>query len=185
MSKFTSKKALTVPSRQGGDLVLAGYIGDTPPDEVILAISAYLVTGTLKGVQERTGVAHDVFSGWKREAWYPEIVDMLRSEQQAVLDAKLSRVIDRSIEALEDRLAEGDYQFSKEGELRRLPVSASVATKLFGTVYEKRQIVRGEATSIVKSDKSGIHALGELLDKIAKAKRPEKEIPGESVRIKC
>lgn len=175
-------KMPAVLSHYGFELTQLGYEGDIPPDQVVHSIATYLALGTAKALQEQTGTSYDQLAAWKAAGWYPKIVDMLRAEQDAKLDAKLSDVIDKSLDAVIDRLENGDYQFTKLG-LARVPISASVATKLLGTVYDKRQLVRGEATKIVREEKTGLQQLQEVLKAIAKEKRPEKVIPGEAERL--
>lgn len=175
-------KAPAIPSQMGNYLTQLGYAGPIAPDQVIFAIATYLAHGTAKATQELTGTTSDQLAAYKAADWYPKIVELLRQEQQDKLDSKLSNILDKTVEVIDDRLSNGDYVFTKEG-LQQIPVNASTAAKLLNTIFDKRALGRGEATKITQEKTSGLQYLEDVLKKIAKEKQPEKVIPGEATRI--
>jgi len=113
------------------------------------AATLYAVYGDIKQVSELAKVPESVIRGWKQEPWWIELQKQVYSEQNEKLAARISRVLDKTITHLEDRLENGDEVLNvRTGEIISKKVDASVLAKMFENMAHQRRITRGEPTSI-------------------------------------
>jgi hypothetical protein len=91
--------------------------------------------------------------------WQDEAI-RYRKENAHALDATYTRVLDRALVELEDRIIQGEVVgVNKDGSKRRMPVTASVLTRVADSVFMKRQLLRNEPTAIAgDTDKMNILA---------------------------
>lgn len=172
-------KADTIP------VTLAGTTYDSliPEGEdklkILEAMSAYMSTGSLASTEKLTGVSGTKMSSWMSKPWWNTALAELRARQQDALDGRISGLIDVSLDVVEDRLKNGDPQWVKDEGIVQVPVKAGVAAKIMGTLYEKRALIRGDSTSNIRKEESGLDKLAKLLESISKEKKVERVIPGE------
>src|SRR3990167_5046725 len=165
---------------------------------ILEGMSVYLSTGSLKKVNELTGIVSSEMSTWMSQPWWDDMMAVLRQKQQDALDGRISGLIDLSLDTVEKRLVDGDPQWVKDGiktevldkngvlertlwspGLVSVPVKAGVAAKIMHTLYEKRALIRGDSTSNVRKEEGGLAKLAKLLESISKEKKTERVIPGE------
>jgi hypothetical protein len=118
------------------------------PAERLAAAVAWSVSGNIREVERQTGVDAGAVAHWVRDSpdWWLALVERACSLHSRELDAKLSGLVNASIEAALDRVKNGDtvvYQ----GELIRKPISAKDAAVVMAIAYDKRALGRGQATS--------------------------------------
>jgi len=89
---------------------------------------------------------------WRTMKWWNDIVDDIRSEDKQRLDAKLSNMLDKTLDEMMDRLENGEYVYDqKSGKLKRSPVKLRDTTTTFNTLMDKRQLIRKEPTKITET----------------------------------
>lgn len=139
-----------------------------PQETKIDACTLYCVYGDFEKVSELTNVPIHHLKAWRQEPWWVEIQKQVYIEQNENLSSRINNVLDLSLVAIEDRLKDGDYFFDrKAGTLRRKPVDTKTLALLFDNLTTKRQLVRGEPTSI--SAKIGVEdRLAQLADSFEK-----------------
>ena len=144
-----------------------------PQDVKVEACTLYAVYGDFDIVSEKTRVPANTLRGWHQEPWWVDIQRQVYIEQNENLSSRINIVLDKSLIEIADRLENGDYYFSKvAGELRRKPVDTKTLALLFDNLTTKRQLVRGEPTSI--SAKIGVDdrlaLLADSFEKFAKSR---------------
>ena len=108
------------------------------------AVTTYLASGNLSLTSVATEIPLATLNRWKVAPWWKEMVEQIRSEENLVLDAKLSKVVNKSVEQLLDRVEHGDYQFDqKTGQIVRVPVKARDAAKITTDMIDRRQLLQG------------------------------------------
>jgi hypothetical protein len=113
------------------------------------AATLYCVYGDLEEVSKLTDVPLQFLRQWKEEAWWVEIQKRVFVEQNDKLSSRISTVLNKSIEQIEERLTNGDQTYNpKTGEISRKPIEARVLASLFETLSHQRRITRGEPTAI-------------------------------------
>ena len=121
------------------------------PEQKLGAVLAYIITGTSRGVFLHTGIPAGTVRRWKHKAaWWPDAVNQMRKRKQDEVDAKLTGALDRIIDNLVDRVDNGDVVFNKEGLQERKPISGRDMAIIMGVTFDKRALMRGDATSRVE-----------------------------------
>lgn len=120
-------------------------------EERRLAAISYLIEGTAMGVERVTGIPNETVSSWIRgdgsaAEWWPMLLKTAAIERQAQLDAKLTAIVHRALDEVDDRLQNGEHVVIK-GEIHKLPIRAKDAAVIAGVAYDKRALLRGQATS--------------------------------------
>lgn len=133
----------------------------------------YAVTGNSKRVAEMTKVPEGTIRAWKQTEWWNDIQSRIRLENNEELDTKLTKLVDKAVEQINDRLDNGDYIYNiKQDKLVRKPVGAKDLASITATTLDKRQLLRGEPTSRVQkvSENEKLVRLAEEFKKFAAAK---------------
>ena len=88
---------------------------------------------------------------WKTQPWFKEMVDNIQAEDSTQLDAKLSKIVNKTLEVISDRLEGGDYILdSKTGTVKRVPVKMRDAKTVAVDLFDKRQLIRKQPTKITE-----------------------------------
>lgn len=150
-----------------------------PQNIKIESCTLYCVYGDFEKVSSLTRVPVATLKVWHQEPWWVEIQKQVYIEQNENLSSRINIVLDKSLVEIADRLENGDYYFTKgSGELRRKPVDTKTLALLFDNLATKRQLVRGEPTSI--SAKIGVDdrlaMLADSFEKFAKSRLIEEGV---------
>ena len=143
--------------------------------DVLTAATVFASTGRASQAAERAGVPVSTLADWRATDWWHPLTVAVRNSKQAELDGALTALIHSSIAAAQDRIASGDCRLvrrkDKNGvenhELVRVPVSARDAAIVAAVAADKRQIVRGEATEIVRHDSDRLSVLRDQMRTIS------------------
>ena len=120
------------------------------------------------GIKEHTAKA------WRRTDWWGRIESAARMVASQTADRKLSKVLDKSLSKLTERLDKGD-PYTAQGQVKFKPVAARDLAIILGVVYDKRALIRGEATTLTgeaKTEEERLQELSEAFKEISKG-RPE------------
>ncbi len=114
----------------------------------IAAVSQYLVLGNMALVSSVTKIPHQLLRAWKQQPWWAEIEQQVRATENLQMDSKLSKIVDKSLDAVLDRLENGEFVYNqKTGEIIRKQVNMKDAAKVSVDLITKRELLRGNATS--------------------------------------
>ena len=118
-----------------------------PQEARVQAVSQYLVLGNMALVSGITGIPHQLLRAWKRQPWWNEITEQVRATENLQMDNKLSKIVDRSLDAVLDRLENGEFVYNqKTGQVIRRQVNMKDAAKVSVDLITKRELLRGNAT---------------------------------------
>ena len=102
-------------------------------------------------VEAVTGVPRQTIRIWKMQPWWNDLVKEIQQSEDQELDGKLSKIIDRSLDAVNERLTNGDFILdSKTGTIKRVPVKMRDAHRVTTDLLDKRNLLRGKPTSITE-----------------------------------
>ena len=106
-------------------------------------VTTYLALGKVPMVEAVTGVNRHTIRQWKMQPWWMEMVDQIQTDSDQELDAKLAKIIDRSLDAVTDRIENGDFIFDpKSGSIRRSPVKLKDVHRVSVDLIDKRDLIR-------------------------------------------
>lgn len=138
----------------------------------IQAVQTWLATGNLTLTAATLEIPESTMRRWKAAPWWKELVDEIRTQESVQLDNKLSKVVERSVDQLLDRVENGDFQYDqKTGQLVRKPISAKDAVKVTTEVLDRRDILQGKKETQTESKVvDRLEKLAEEFIKFANAK---------------
>jgi hypothetical protein len=114
---------------------------------------------------------------WKHALWWNELVDDIQSGDNQKADNKMSKVIDRALDIIVERLEQGDYQYDqKTGKLVKVPLKARDLERISSGLFDKRQLLRKQPTNIKADTLTQTDRLLQLAEQFAKfAGKPVEE----------
>lgn len=117
----------------------------------IEAVTTYLSTGNRLETSRLTGVPVKTLDTWKYKDWWKEMEKTIRSEEEQQLDAKLTKIIDKTLEKLVDSIENGEHIYDQRtGKIKRMPAKMRDLNNAFNTILDKRQLIRRQPTKIVE-----------------------------------
>ena len=127
-------------------------------------------------VAKLTGVPYPTIEGWRRQDWWKELVEKMQAEDDQKLDAKTTKLIDKALEQLMDRIENGEHIYDqKTGKIKRMPAKLRDLNTAFNTILDKRQLLRRQPTKIVEqhSTAAQLQNLAESFAKFVQKKTEE------------
>lgn len=180
---FRGKEIILCKERGNPGTGIQTKAGWYPDAKRIEAATVFAFTGDIAKTAELAKLPHDTVKKWRREAWFKEILEEIREENNDKLDTLHTTVIHKSQELLLDRLENGDVTVLRDGSVIRKPVAVKELVQISGTITDKRQIIRNKPTSISgsqseqKSETEKLEDLksffAELVNKGKSQKKPE------------
>lgn len=187
----TKPESVTGLEYEGKAIVAEGQIGKPtkaahhnklywPEAKKIEACTMHAALGNLKRVSELTKIPYATVQRWSEEDWWLLTQQRIVREENHEADRKITNIVDKAYEKILERVEHGDTVYDiKRGVVVPVPVSARDLSIVAGTLFDKRQLLRGEATKITRAESSE-----EQLQKLAQkfmdfVKSKEKVIEGE------
>ena len=100
-------------------------------------------------IEIATGVSTHTIRAWRLEDWFKELVDELQRDSDNTSDAKLTKLFDKALDTVLDRLERGDFMYDpKTSQFIRKPLATKDVIKITDTMFDKRALIRGKPTSI-------------------------------------
>jgi hypothetical protein len=150
-----------------------GAVGITTPNskgtwwsdsQRIQAVTTWLATGNLALTAATLQIPEVTMRRWKSADWWKQMVSDIRSEENLQLDSKLAKVVNKSVDALLDRVEHGDFQYDqREGKFVRKPISARDASTVTRDMIDRRELLQGK--KVVEKNES--RKMDEKLVKLA------------------
>jgi DNA-binding transcriptional regulator YdaS (Cro superfamily) len=139
-------------------------------EQRITTVAYYSVLGSLSKAAKLAGVHPRTVVYWKQKSpWWRATLANIRKYRQDELDTKLTNIIHKSVEQLEDRIINGNTVVTKRGDKIQVPLQAKeLAAAGLSVPYEKRALLRGEATSRNERSQTTEQLLAILADKFIK-----------------
>lgn len=129
-----------------------------PVEKRIEVVTKWLALGNMRLVSELTGVSYQLCRMWKGEKWWDELVEEVKASKTRQLDSKLSKIIDKSLDQISDRLENGDVIFNqKTGTIERKEVSLKDATKVATDLLTRQAVIqKQENEHVVQRDEKSV-----------------------------
>lgn len=143
------------------------------------AVTYFIVLGKATEVEKFTGIPSATISSWKKQEWWQEMTQQVRSEKNEELDAKLTGILDNALVSIVDRLEDGDTKYvPQHDKFVKVPLTARDLAMNFGILYDKRAMLRGEAIRRVEhvSTDTRLNRLLNKFESFANAKEIEGEV---------
>ena len=148
------------------------------------AVTTYLATGSIAETSRIINVPYRTVQSWKLESeWWPKVVEEIQSGENQKIDQKMSKIIDKTLEKLVERIEDGDYMYDqKTGRMVKVPLKARDLERITSGLFDKRQLIRKQPTNIKADPSNQADRLLKLAEQFASfAAGKEKEEPKEIV----
>lgn len=164
----------------------AGELGHWKDTKKLEVVATWLATGNLAETARITMVPVRTIEKWRVSDWWKQQVNNIQSEEDQKLDAKSSKVIERALDHLMDRIENGEFIYDqKTGQVIRTPAKLRDLNTAFNTLLDKRQLLRNKPTKIVEQQQTAtqLQNLAEQFAKFVKNTAPKEVeyIEGETV----
>ncbi len=163
--------------------VIANHNSSYSVDDRLNVAMLYVTEGNMKKVSSMTEIPYVTLDSWKRTNWWPEALKFCHKRKDQELEQKFSKVIHDTVNEIHDRVINGDWKLDKSGDKIRIPISGRDLSTIISTIHDKRQLLRGEATSLVVQKDSQTDKLRALEQKFQEFSNhlKSKTIEGEIV----
>lgn len=120
-------------------------------DQRYEVLAAWATCGQFtKVAQEIKDVPYPTMVSWRHQDWWEPALQEFRKLHGAYMDARMTGLLEKKLNAMEDRLDNGDEFVDKDGEIRRKKVTYRDLAIGTGVIYDKRALNRGEPTARVE-----------------------------------
>lgn len=138
-----------------------------PDKKKIEVVTTWLALGKVPMVEGVTGVPQATIRQWKMQPWWKEMVDQIQTESNQELDTKLSKIIERSLDAVNERIEGGEFILdSRTGQVKRIPVKMKDVHRVAVDLLDKRDLLRGRPAQ-EKAELQNKDILKKLADQFA------------------
>jgi len=118
-----------------------------PMEIKIQVVSQYLVLGNMALVSAVTKVPHQLIRAWKGQPWWKDVEAQVRATENLQMDNKLSKIVDKALDAVLDRVENGEYFYDQKlSQIKRKPANLRDVAKVSVEILSKRELLRGNAT---------------------------------------
>jgi transposase-like protein len=132
-------------------------------EKKIEAVTTYLALGNLRHVAAVTGVSHGMIKQWRIQPWWKELEAEIIASRRITSANKLSKIVDKSLDVIDDRLDNGDFVYnSKSGELLRKPVTLRDATSAANALMQRAAIIEK-----LNKDEAVVEAAASIQEQLA------------------
>jgi hypothetical protein len=119
--------------------------------EKMNACCIFALSGNSRRTAEISKIPEATIRQWKTTEWWNEILTRIHVEKDEELDTKLTQLVDKAVEQINDRLDEGDWVYNpKLDKLVRKSITGRDLSHITATMLDKRQLLRGQPTSRVE-----------------------------------
>lgn len=164
--------------RVGGQKKFARHEPGWYPIEKRISVATAFVAGltSSNALADLSGVPQKTIERWKREDWWYDICQRIRLEKDDEFDTKMSKIIDKTLDTIMDRVENGDFHLTKLGDIVRKPVSGRDAAMITSVMVDKRNLIRGRPLEQRQQKLTENEQLAKLADQFKKFIKA-KEIP--------
>lgn len=143
-------------------------------DDRIRAAATYAMVGNAAEAARITGLPSDRIRRWKTEPWWHQVIERIRSEKDDELDVKFTKIIDKTVDIINDRLEKGDTVYDARNQtFVQKPVAAKETAVITSIFMDKRTLLRDKQSKHQESEAvmDRIKKLADEFDKLTRAKR--------------
>ena len=154
-------------------------------NQKLQAVSTWLMLGNMAETAIVTSIPLQTLKTWKTSDWWKEACLQLQQEDLQHTTAKLKKIVNKALLAVEDRLDLGDAMYDQRtGAIVRIPVKAHVALKISTELMTKQQHLTDNPLKeeVEKTIDDRLLKLSEEFARFASAKA--KVIDVETVEVK-
>lgn len=140
-------------------------------------VAVWLATYSVRDTAKQCGVSAMTITGWKTMPWWSKLVQDIKATEHGVLNNKLSKLIKKSLEVIEDRLENGEVKTTKDGTEYREPVPLKEATRVASELIQRQAQVNRKVEEETIRKETMQETLSVLATEFAKWTKGDKSKP--------
>jgi len=128
------------------------------------AVKSYLLLGNVALVSRILNIPEVTIRYWRRSEWWAACIEDIRTQEKVELSGKLKTIVEKSLEAVEDRLLNGDFVLNqKTGQMERKQVNMKDAHKVATDLIDRKALLdkTGPAVATEQGDDERLLKLAE------------------------
>jgi hypothetical protein len=146
-------------------------------DERENAVRCYVAGGSYSKAEAMCGVPKTAMAVWKHRdpQWWEDTITKIHMEMEEQYRAGWREVLGLGLDAMQDRLRNGNHKLLKDGTIVRVPVEAKDAVVISGIAADKLRVSMGLPNRITGKveDNDRLEALRKMAE-VSRAARTEK-----------
>ncbi len=120
----------------------AGERGIWPEKKRIEALTTFMATGSQAMTSAMTKIPEETIRSWRKQDWWKERMDELKSDNTVQLDTRLTKVMDKALDAVIDRIENGEYMYDpRTGEIHRIPAKLRDLQRVANDSIDKKLLL--------------------------------------------
>lgn len=132
-------------------------------------VKLYLITGSRRKTAEMAEISLQTLDRYRDQPWWDEVVAEIKKQRDSKVVHKLSSIVERALEVVEDRLENGDIVLNnKTGTLVRKPVPLREASKAAVELLARQQQIEKQADEATVQQSTVKETLGLLAAEFSK-----------------
>jgi len=140
------------------------------------AVQSWLLLGNLALTSRILGIPEITLRVWKTTDWWKNVVDDIKLQEDMQMSAKLKKIVEASLGAVEDRLTNGDWIYDqKTGQMIRKQVNMKDAHKVAVDLMDKKAVLEKAAAPATVEQKDEDRLL-KLAEKFAEFVTKKKDV---------
>lgn len=109
------------------------------------AIKLYLLLGNVALTAATLKIPDATLRVWRRTAWWKDLEIELKAQESIVVSHKLKKIVDKSLDEIDDRITNGDYIYDmKKQALVRKPVGLRDLTTTTNILMQRNEAITKE-----------------------------------------
>lgn len=130
------------------------------------AVKTWLQNGSVVLTAKILNIPFDTMESWRyRSSWWKDYVRQYREEADAGMAAKIEKLLEKSVNELEDRVNNGDEVFdSKTGETKRVKMKARDLNNTIKVISDRHDVLTDRAAKETESTEQINEKLSKLAD---------------------
>jgi hypothetical protein len=144
-------------------------------------VTSYLILQNAARVEEATGVPAGTINYWRTLPWWESLEQQIKDSQALESVSRFSRIVQKTQELIEERLENGDFKLTKQGQIMRVPVDVKTLNQVADTAVKKKLDLEEALANRGTKDMTMPERLKQLEEKFTKFINI-KTIEGEVIR---
>ena len=117
----------------------AGQPGTWSDKKRLEVLTTFLATGSQAHTSAITGVPEETIRSWRKADWWTERAKEIKADSHLQLDKKLSGVMEKALDAVVDRIENGEYMYDpRTGDIVRVPAKLRDVQKVTNDMIDKK-----------------------------------------------
>ena len=142
----------------------------------IEAVQSYLLLGNLALTSRILSIPEITLRVWKTSEWWKNAVEDIKTQETVQMSARLKKIVDASLSAVEDRIVNGDFVYdNKTQQMVRKQVNMRDAHKVAVDLMDKSAVLE-KTTTPVEQQQTDDQRLMKLAEKFADMVNKKKTI---------